>query len=79
MIIMIIAELSGRCRHSPIVLGGKGQSLGTKDALIMGPLDTHWSYVFINPARYTSTSEIPTLSYTWSLKKEPISDGASPI
>ena len=41
MIIMIIAELSGRCRQSPIVLGGEGQSLGTKDALSIGPLDTH--------------------------------------
>ena len=27
---MIIAELSGRRRQSPIVLGGEGQSLGTK-------------------------------------------------
>ena len=26
---------------------------------------------------YTSTSEIPTLSYTGSLKKIPLSDGAS--
>ena len=51
MIIMIIAELSGRCRQSPIVLGGEGQSLGTKDALSIGPLDTHWSHVFINPVR----------------------------
>ena len=30
---MIIAELSGRCRQSPIVPGGEGQILGTKDAL----------------------------------------------
>ena len=52
MIIMIIAELSGRCRQSPIVLGWEGQSLGTKDALSIGPLDTHWSHVFINPVRY---------------------------
>ena len=51
MIIMIIEELSGRCRQSPIVLGGEGQSLGTKDALSIGPLDTHWSHVFINPVR----------------------------
>ena len=28
---MIIAELRGRCRQSPIVLGGEGKSLGTKD------------------------------------------------
>ena len=41
MIIMIIAELSRRCRQSPIVLGGEGQSLGTKDALSIGHLDTH--------------------------------------
>ena len=49
MIIMIIAELSGRCRQSPIVLGGEGQSLRTKDTLSIGPLHTHWSHVFINP------------------------------
>ena len=53
MIIMIIAELSGRCRQSPIVLGGEGQSLGTKDTLSIGPLDTHWSHVFINPDIYS--------------------------
>ena len=51
MIIMTIAELSGRCRQSPIVLGGEGQSLGTKDALSIGPFDTHWSHVFINPVK----------------------------
>ena len=28
---------------------------------------------------YTSTSEIPTLSYTWSLKKIPLSGGASRV
>ena len=33
IIIMIIAEVSGRSRQSPIVLGGEGQSLGTKDIL----------------------------------------------
>ena len=49
---MIIAELSGKCRQSPIVLAGEGQSLGTKDALSIGPLDTHRSHVFINPVRY---------------------------
>ena len=38
---MIIAKLSGRCRQSPIVLGGEGQSLGTKDALSIGRADTH--------------------------------------
>ena len=52
MIIMTIAELTGRCRQSPIVLGGEGESLGTKDALSIGPLDTHWRNVFINPVRY---------------------------
>ena len=41
MIIMIIAEFSGRCKQSPIVLGEEGQSLGTKDTLNIGPLDTH--------------------------------------
>ena len=49
MIIMIITELSGRCRQSPIVLGGESQSLGTKDTLSIGPVHTHWSHVFINP------------------------------
>ena len=49
MIIMIIAELSGRCRQSPIVLGGEGQSLGTKDTFSIRPLHTQWSHVFINP------------------------------
>ena len=44
MIIMIIKELSGRCRQSPIVLGEEGQSLGTKDTLSIGPLDTQWSH-----------------------------------
>ena len=39
--IMIIAELSGRSRQSPIVLGGEGQSLGTKEALSIRPVDTH--------------------------------------
>ena len=34
-IIMITAELSGRCRQTPIVLGEEGQSLVTK-----GPVDT---------------------------------------
>ena len=53
MIIMTIAELSGRCRQSPIVLGGEGQSLGTKDTLSIGPLDIHWSHVIVNPVRYT--------------------------
>ena len=38
---MIIAELSGRHRQSPIVLGGEDQSLGTKDTLSIGPVDTH--------------------------------------
>ena len=41
MIIMTIAELNGRCRQSPIVLGGEGQSLCTKDTLSIEPLDTH--------------------------------------
>ena len=27
--------------RSPIVLGGEGQSLGAKDTLSVGPLDTH--------------------------------------
>ena len=28
---------------------------------------------------YTSTGKIPTLSYTWSLKKVSLSGGASPL
>ena len=51
MIIIIIAELSGRCKQSPIALGGEGQGLGAKDALSIGPLDTHSSHVFINAVR----------------------------
>ena len=49
---MIIAELSGRRRLSPIVLDGEGQSLGTKERLSMGHLDTHWRRVFINSVTY---------------------------
>ena len=64
MIIMIIAELSGRCRQSPIVLGGEGQSLGTKDTLSIGPLDTHWSHVFINPVR-SIFRQMPGHFATW--------------
>ena len=37
----MIAELSGRCRQSPVVMGGENQSLGSKDAPSIGPLDTH--------------------------------------
>ena len=40
MIIMINAELSERHRQSPIVLVGGGQSLGIKDTLSIGPVDT---------------------------------------
>ena len=35
---MIIAELSGRRRQSPIVLGREGQSLGTMDTFSIGPV-----------------------------------------
>ena len=52
MIIMIIAVLSGRCRRSPIVLGGEGQSLGTKDALSIGALDTHFRLWFIHESHH---------------------------
>ena len=41
LLLLIIAELSGRHRQSPIVLGGEDQSLGTKDTLSIGPVDTH--------------------------------------
>ena len=40
-------------QQSPIVPGGEGQILGTKDALNIGPLDTHLNNVFINLVRYT--------------------------
>ena len=43
---MIIAEPSGRCRQSPIVLGGEGQSLATKDTLSIGPVYIYM-YVYI--------------------------------
>ena len=33
---------------------------------------------YFSPLLYTSISEIPALSYTWSLKKIPLSGGASP-
>ena len=52
MIIMIIAVLSGRCIRSPIVLGGEGQSLGTKDALSIGALDTHFRLWFIHESHH---------------------------
>ena len=53
MIIMIIAEPQWEVQQSPIVPGGEGQILGTKDALNIGPLDTHLNNVFINLVRYT--------------------------
>ena len=40
-LVLIIAELGGRSRQSPIVLGREGQSLGTKDALSIRPVNTH--------------------------------------
>ena len=41
LLLLIIAELSGRHKQSPIVLGGEDQSLGIKDTLSIGPVDTH--------------------------------------
>ena len=41
-------------RQSPIVLGGEGQSLCTKDTLSIGPVHTHWSDGFINSVGYMS-------------------------
>ena len=35
-----------------IVLGVESQGLGTKDILSIGPVDTHWSHVYINSVRY---------------------------
>ena len=52
LLLLIIAELSGRHRQSPIVLGGEDQSLGTKDTLSIGPVDTHSSHVYINSVRF---------------------------
>ena len=57
MINMIIADLSGRRRQSPIALGGEDQSLSTKDTLSTGPVDTHWSHVYINSVRYISQTK----------------------
>ena len=50
----IIAELSGRHREPPSVLGGEGEIFGTEDILSWGPADTHWSHVYIpvNSVRY---------------------------
>ena len=48
---MIIVELSGRRRQSPIVLGGEGKSLATKDSLSVGSVDTQRSHAFINSVR----------------------------
>ena len=38
---MLIAELSGRRRQAPSVLGEEGQSLGTQDILSIAPVYTH--------------------------------------
>ena len=43
---MIIAELRGRGRQLPSVLGGEGEILGTKDILRLGPVDTPRSHVY---------------------------------
>ena len=43
---MIIAELRGRCRQIPGVLGGEGEILGTKDIFSWGPVDTPRSHVY---------------------------------
>ena len=51
LLLLIIAELSGRHRQSPIVLGGEDESLGTKDTLSIGPVDTHRSNVYINSVK----------------------------
>ena len=52
LLLLIIADLSGRRRQSPIAPGGEDQSLGTKDTLSIGPVDTHWSHVYINSVRF---------------------------
>ena len=38
----------GRPRQSPSVLGGEGQSLGTKDIFSWGLVHIRWSHVYIN-------------------------------
>ena len=43
---MIIAELRGRCRQIPGVLGEEGEILGTKDIFSWGPVDTPRSHVY---------------------------------
>ena len=42
----------GRPRHSPSVLGGEGQSLGTKDIFSWGLVHIRWSHVYINLVTY---------------------------
>ena len=41
LLLLIIAELSGRHSHPLSCMGGEDQSLGTKDILSIGPVDTH--------------------------------------
>ena len=41
VVFFVVVELSGRRRQSSIVLGGEDRSLGTKDTLSIGPVDTH--------------------------------------
>ena len=52
MIMMIITELCGRRRLSSRVLVGEGQSLGIKSIHSIGPVDAHWSHIYINSVRF---------------------------
>ena len=51
---ILIAELSGGRRQSPIIMGGEDQSLGSKDTPSIGPVDSHWTHFHTNSVRYQS-------------------------
>ena len=61
MIIMIIAEISGRRRQSPVVLGGEGES-PTKGTLSIGPVVSlaavFWMSRNAPPKEWLLTSEL---------------------
>ena len=68
MIIMIMAELTERHKQSPSALGGEGQSLGTKDVISVGPVDTHWSHVYKNEVKLIQMQYM-CLQYTKYISK----------
>ena len=74
-----VIALSLKCRW----INHKNQKLFTATKCICWPFGTRFlptEMTDLSTLSYTSTSEIPTLSYlwTWSLRKVPISGGASP-